>query len=59
MGYGFRRAGIGKNGNQEARGAEEQGFGTIPERMQGRPLRQVTHGVFIGVVAQRLRQVFV
>lgn len=59
VGYGFRRAGIGKHGNQKACGTEEQGFGAIPEHTQGNPLCQMAHGVFIGVVTQRFRQVFV
>ena len=56
--YGFRCAGGRKNGKEEARRTEKQGFRTVPDGTQGRPQGQVAHGGFVGVIAQRFRQVF-
>lgn len=42
--YGFRCAGGRKNGKEEARRTEKQGFRTVPDGTQGRPQGQVAHG---------------
>lgn len=56
--YGFRCAGGWQYWKEESRRTEEQGFRAVPDGAQGGPQGQVTHGGFVGVIAQRFRQVF-